>query len=133
MKRIKNNQKKGAALLVSLLALITLSLIVGSLALDMNIESSLLSQIRKKFRAEILSRSGIDYARAIIEKQTEARELEIADMDEYNKKFMQTALYVKRGLVAKFDFSITYKKGSFFCIFWTIKLSYNFCILLVSP
>ena len=61
------NNKKGVALLISLWILIILSLIVGSIAIEMNIEGLLLSKKRKSFNSEVLALSGIDYARAIIE------------------------------------------------------------------
>ena len=88
------NNKKGVALLISLWILIILSLIVGSIAIEMNIEGLLLSKKRKSFNSEVLALSGIDYARAIIEMNNKANELEIDDEDD----FMKSALYVKKGL-----------------------------------
>ncbi len=90
--------KRGAALLVSLWVLIILSLIVGSFAFEVQLEAILVSHKRKKFRAEMMALSGIDYARALLDKQQEAKELEIEDMDEDPDGFMQAALYIKRGL-----------------------------------
>ena len=86
--------KKGVALLISLWILIILSLIVGSLSIEMNIEGLLLSKKRKKFNAEMLAHSGIDYSRSIIEMKNKANELEIDNEDD----FMKSALYVKKGL-----------------------------------
>ncbi|RKX47105.1 MAG: hypothetical protein DRP64_01940, partial [Verrucomicrobia bacterium] len=74
--------KKGAALLVALWVLIILSLIVGSFAFEIQLEAMLVSHKRKKFRAEMMAYSGIEYARAILDKQAEAKELEIEDMDD---------------------------------------------------
>ena len=89
------NNKKGVALLISLWILIILSLIVGSVAIEMNIEGLLLSKKRKSFNSEVLALSGIDYARAIIEMNNKANELEINDTED---DFMKSALYVKKGL-----------------------------------
>ena len=89
--------KKGAALLVALWVLIILSLIVGSFAFEIQLEAMLVSHKRKKFRAEMMAYSGIEYARAILDKQAEAKELEIEDMDDQDG-FMQSALFIKRGL-----------------------------------
>jgi len=91
--------KKGAALLVALWILIILSLIVGSFAFEVQLEAMLVSHKRKRFRAEMMALSGIEYARAILDRQAEAKELEIEDMGmEDEDGFMQAALYIKRGL-----------------------------------
>ncbi len=90
--------KEGAALLVALWVLIILSLIVGSFAFEIQLESMLVSHQRTKFRAEIAAYSGIEYARAILDQQANAKELEIEDMAEDPDGFMQAALFIKRGL-----------------------------------
>ena len=93
-----SENKEGAALLVSLWVLIILSLIVGSFAFEIQLESMLVSHQRKKFRAEMAAYSGIEYARAILDKQADAKELEIEDMAEDKDGFMQAALFIQRGL-----------------------------------
>jgi general secretion pathway protein K len=94
----ESESKEGAALLVALWVLIILSLIVGSFAFEVQLEAMLVSHKRKKFRAEIMAYSGLEYARAILDKRSEAKELEIEDMEEDKDGFMQAALYIKRGL-----------------------------------
>jgi len=94
----ERKRKEGAALLVALWVLIILSLIVGSFAFEIQLEAMLVSHKRKKFRAEMMAYSGLEYARAILDKQGEAKELEIEDMAEDEDGFMQAALYIKRGL-----------------------------------
>ncbi|MCK5675714.1 MAG: hypothetical protein KAH99_01715, partial [Verrucomicrobia bacterium] len=84
--------KEGAALLVSLWILIILSLIVGSFAFEVQLETMLVSHKRKRFRAKMMALSGIEYARAILDRQAEAKELEIEDMGgEDEDGFMQAA------------------------------------------
>jgi general secretion pathway protein K len=90
--------KEGAALLVALWVLIILSLIVGSFAFEIQLEALLVSHQRKKFKAEMAAYSGIEYARAILDQQANAKELEIEDMAEDPDGFMQAALFIKRGL-----------------------------------
>lgn len=90
--------KKGAALIVALWTLVILSLIVSSFAFEVNLEGMLVSYKRKKFRAEMMALSGVEYAKAILDKQQEAKEIEIEDMDEDKDGFMQAALHIKRGL-----------------------------------
>jgi len=94
----KKTAKEGAALLVALWVLIILSLIVGSFAFEIQLEAMLVSHKRKKFRAEMMAYSGLEYARAILDKQSGAKELEIEDMAEDRDGFMQAALFLKRGL-----------------------------------
>lgn len=97
--RLKNKlAKKGAALLVALWVLIILSLIVGSFAFETQLEAMLVSHKRKKFSAEMAAYSGLEYARAILDQQSNAKELEIEDMDEDQADFMQAALFSQRGL-----------------------------------
>ncbi|MCF7849895.1 MAG: general secretion pathway protein GspK [Kiritimatiellales bacterium] len=94
-----NENKRGAALLVSLWVLIILSLITGSFAFEMKLESMLVSHQRKKFQAEALALSGVEYAKALLDQRQFAKELEIEDLPEdENDGFMQAALYIKRGL-----------------------------------
>ena len=90
--------KEGAALLVALWVLIILSLIVGSFAFEIQLEAMLVSHQRKKFRAEMAAYSGVEYARAILDQQANAKELEIENMDDDQDGFMQAALFIKRGL-----------------------------------
>ncbi len=94
----KHKLKEGAALIVALWVLIILSLIVGSFAFEVQLEGMLVSHKRKKFRAEMMALSGLEYGRAILDQQQKAKELEIEDMSEDKDGFMQAALYVKRGL-----------------------------------
>ena len=93
--------KEGAALLVALWVLIILSLIVGAFAFETILEARLTSRKRKAFHAEMAARSGVEYARAILDARKDAKELEIEDMtEEGDAKFMMAALYVKRGLTS---------------------------------
>jgi general secretion pathway protein K len=94
----KNPSKDGAALLVALWVLVILSLIVGSFAFEVQLEAMLVSHKRKKFHAEIMARSGVEYAKAILDKQSNAKQIEIEDLEEDKDGFMQAALFIKRGL-----------------------------------
>jgi general secretion pathway protein K len=100
MKRTSSNHhsKEGAALIVALWVLIILSLIVGSFAFEAKLEAMLVSYKRKKYQAEMLARSGVEYARALLDSAQNAKELEIADLAEDPDGFNQAALYVQRSL-----------------------------------
>jgi len=85
-------------LLVALWVLIILSLIVSSFAFEVQLEAMLVSHKRKRFQAEMMARSGIEYAKAILDKRAAAKQLEIEDMEEDKDGFMKAALFIKRGL-----------------------------------
>ena len=102
-----SSKKQGAALLVSLWVLIILALIVGSFSFQVALEGMLVSRKKKQFKAEMLARSGVDYARAIIEQNQRARELEIEALEDDPDQFMQSALYVQRGLSTTSNITIT--------------------------
>lgn len=99
-------------MLVALWVLIILSLIVGSFAFEVKLETMLVSFNRKKFQAEMMALSGVEYARAILGMREKAKELEIEDMGlEDEDGFMQAALHVKRGLSTTSDIELG--NGSF--------------------
>jgi general secretion pathway protein K len=100
MKQTRNDHhsRQGAALIVALWVLIILSLIVGSFAFEAKLEAMLVSFKRKKYQAEMLAKSGIEYARAILDSARNAKEMEIADLPEDPDGFNQAALYVQRSL-----------------------------------
>ncbi|MDZ8117858.1 general secretion pathway protein GspK [Pontiella agarivorans] len=111
--QLKKN-KEGAALLVAIMVLLILGLIIGSFAFEVNLEAMLVSYKRKKWRAEMMAHSGLEYARAILDEQAKAKQLEIEDLDEDKDGFMQDALFVQRGLAVNRTFS--FDDGSEFTI-----------------
>ena len=94
---IQKKKREGAALIIALWVLMILSIIVGSFAFEMQLESRLVSHKRKRFQAEVLARSGVEYAKALIDQSPKVKELEIEETDD-EEGFLQAALYIKRGL-----------------------------------
>ncbi len=94
----KYRRKQGTALLAVLGVITMLALIVGSFAFESKLEALLVSHKKKRFQADMQARSGIEYARAILDRQQQAKQLEIEDMAEDKDGFMQAALYVQRGM-----------------------------------
>lgn len=84
--------------MVALWVLIILSLIVGSFAFEVNLEGMLVSHKRKRFHAEMQALSGLEYAKAMLDKRQEAKQLEVEDMDEDEGDFMLGALHLKRAM-----------------------------------
>ncbi len=94
----RHARKEGAALLIALGTIFVLSLIVTSFIFETGLEARLVSYSNKRFAAESLARSGIEYAQAILSQRDQASEGEIEDMGNDPDGFMQAALYVQRGL-----------------------------------
>lgn len=105
-----HSPKEGAALLAALAVLMLLSLIVGSFYFEVDLEARLASRKRKLFHAQQLARSGIEYAKAILDRRHEARETEIEQMEDRDG-FMQAALHIQRGLVT--TSKLTLGQGTF--------------------
>ena len=92
------SKKEGTALLAALGVITLLTIIVWSFSFESKLDAMLVSYKKKQFHAESLARSGIEYAKAILDAQQDARQMEIEDMPEDRDGFMQAALYVQRGL-----------------------------------
>jgi len=75
-----------------------LMVIVSSFMFEVNLETNLVSHRKNKFQAEMLAKSGIEYARAILDHRSKAKQLEIEELAEDPGGFMQAALFAKRGL-----------------------------------
>jgi general secretion pathway protein K len=103
---LNRSKREGAALLVALWVLIILSLIVGSFAFEMKLEATLVSYEKKRFKAESLALSGMEYAEAILDKRSSAKQLEVEDRAAEDDGFMMAALQVKKGLTAQIPLEI---------------------------
>ena len=68
----RDASKEGSALIVTLWVLIILSLLVGSFAFDMYIESGITSYYRKRLKAQYLARAGVEYAKNMLEQSFKA-------------------------------------------------------------
>ena len=100
--------------MVALWVLVILSLIVSSFAFEVNLEGMLVSHKRKKFRARMMAVSGMEYAKAILDKREKAKQLEIEDMDEDKDGFMLAALHIKRGLSS--SSTLEFEEGGSFTV-----------------
>lgn len=64
--------KKGSALIIALWVLLMLSLLIGSFAFDMHIESGITSYYRKRMQSQQLALGGIELAKLTLVKTTKA-------------------------------------------------------------
>ncbi len=88
--------RQGGALIVALWVIVTLSLLVGTLAFEMRMEANITSHYRKRAKAAWLARAGADYARMVI---LRSRRLDptMADLLEDDPLYMH-AMLLSRGM-----------------------------------
>lgn len=65
--------KQGTALIVALWVLLLLSLLIGSFAYDMHIESDITSYYRKRMQSQLLALGGIELAKLTLVKSSKAK------------------------------------------------------------
>jgi len=89
--------RAGSALVVALWVLMILSLMVGGLAFNMQVEAAISSQFRKRLAAEYLARGGVELARYIL-----AHLRDVSKEEEFpegeNGDLMMAALHISRGI-----------------------------------
>ena len=60
--------KRGAALVVALWTVLILSLLIGAMAYEMHIEAGITSYARKRMKAQVAARGGVEYAKFLLAK-----------------------------------------------------------------
>lgn len=92
----------GSALLVALWAIVILSLLVGGIAFDMQIEAKIVSHARKRMKARHLARAGIEWSKAVLARREEISEADAELISESGENEMDVAaLNLSRGIGAK--------------------------------
>lgn len=76
---IPHRGKSGAALIVALWTVLILSLLIGGLAYEMRVESGITSYARKRLKAQVAARGGVEYAKFLLAKSFESNAFEEAD------------------------------------------------------
>jgi len=72
-------RKGGAALIVAMWTVLILSLMIGGLAYEMHIEAGITSYARKRLKAQVAARGGVEYAKFLLAKSFETSAFEEAD------------------------------------------------------
>ncbi|MEI7879396.1 MAG: helix-hairpin-helix domain-containing protein [bacterium] len=97
--------KRGSALIIVLWVVALLSVLIGGFAFDMHVEAKIVSHLRKRLKAEYLSKAGMEYAQALFIHSQEIKGK--ADTDETKGKYWYDAAkrlhqgYAIMGLTAK--------------------------------
>lgn len=90
--------KQGSALIIALWVLLLLSLLIGSFAFDMHIESGITSYYRKRMQSQQLALGGIELAKLTLVKSSEATGAEELDFSgEPNPDVLYSAERLAKG------------------------------------
>jgi type II secretory pathway component PulK len=88
--------KHGSALIIVLWVIALLSVLIGGFAFDMHVESKIVSHLRKRLKAEYLSKAGLEYAQALHSHMQETKGKD--DSDEMKGKYWyDTARRLRQG------------------------------------
>ncbi|MEI8138760.1 MAG: helix-hairpin-helix domain-containing protein [bacterium] len=77
--------KRGSALIIVLWVVALLSVLIGGFAFDMHVEAKIVSHLRKRLKAEYLSKAGLEYAQALFIHSQEVKGK--GDSDEMKGKY----------------------------------------------
>lgn len=71
-----DQRQAGAALIVALWTVLILSLLISGLAYEMHVEAGITSHARKRMKAQIAARGGVEYAKFLLAKSFESNAFE---------------------------------------------------------
>jgi general secretion pathway protein K len=94
-KRPTGDPREGAVLIVVLWVLIVMSLLVGTLAFEMQVEANVTSYYRKRFKAQYMAKAGVEWARMML---TQANTLSQEEMEETYPELFMYSQHMMRGL-----------------------------------
>jgi general secretion pathway protein K len=88
--------QRGAALIVALWTVLILSLLIGGMAYEMHIEAGITSYARKRLKAQVAARGGVEYAKFLLAKSFESNATE--QQDEAKEALRVLAKNLERGI-----------------------------------
>ncbi len=88
--------RRGAALIVALWTVLILSLLIGGMAFEMHIEAGITSYARKRLKAQVAARGGVEYAKFMLAKSFETSAFEEGDPEKEALRIM--AKNLERGI-----------------------------------
>ena len=68
---LQTGKRSGAALIVALWVLLLLSMMIGSFAYEMRVESEVTAYARNRFKAQYLAQAGVEWAKVALTKKVE--------------------------------------------------------------
>ncbi len=87
---------EGAALIVALWTVLILSLLIGGMAYEMHVEAGITSYARKRMKAQVAARGGVEYAKFLLEKSFDTSAFE--ESDEEKEALRILAKNLSRGI-----------------------------------
>ena len=87
---------EGAALIVALWTVLILSLLVGGMAFEMHVEAGITSYARKRMKAQVAARGGVEYAKFLLAKSFDVSAFEESDEEKENLRIL--AKNLSRGI-----------------------------------
>ncbi len=103
--------KRGSALIIVLWVVALLSVLIGGFAFDMHVESKIVSYLRKRLKAEYLSKAGLEYAQVLYLHSQEVTGK--ADTEEMKNKYWYDAAKRLRQGYAVMGLTIKLGEGNF--------------------
>ena len=94
---MKKGERDGAVLIVVLWILIILALLVSTMAFEMQVEAEVTSFYRKRFKAQHLSRAGMEWAKMLLLNENVRSE----DMEELDPGLYLSAQLLNRGVAVQ--------------------------------
>lgn len=91
-------KRGGAALIVALWTVLILSLLIGGMAYEMRIEAGMTSYARKRLKAQVAARGGVEYAKFLLAKSFETSAFEEDDPEKEALRIL--AKNLERGIGA---------------------------------
>jgi general secretion pathway protein K len=88
--------REGAALIVALWTVLILSLLIGGLAYEMHIQAGITSHARKRLKAQVAARGGVEYAKFLLAKSFETSAFEEQDLEKETFRILSKNL--ERGI-----------------------------------
>lgn len=93
---LARSRTDGSALIVALWVILLLSLLISGLAFDMHVEADITSYYRKRFKAQIIARSGMELSKVILSKLELVGDEDVGETEDA-EQLIVAALNLKRG------------------------------------
>ncbi len=94
-----NSRQDGAALIVSVWVILSFSLLISSMAFDMQVEANVAGYQRKRVKAQYLARAGMEWATAVLSRRvTETMDEELILEPDQDEQLVVASINLSRGV-----------------------------------
>lgn len=93
------NRREGAALIVSIWVILILSLLISSMAFDMQVEANVAAYQRKRTKSQYLARAGMEWTMAVLSRKvTETQDEELQLEPDQDEQLVVASINLSRGV-----------------------------------